>query len=310
MRYVVFGAAGFIGSHLVDRLTADEAPVVAVDLKLPSARNPSAQISWVELDAANPFDVEHILEPDDIVFALTGGAIPDPGKSDPRSQLDQTVGAALTLLEACRRRGVRRVLFPSSGGTVYGVPKQLPIDETHPTEPISAYGVQKLTVEKYLKVYRKLYNLDSVILRIANPFGPRQDPFKGQGLIAALAYRGLNRLAIEVWGDGKVIRDYLYIEDLVDAIARLARYDGDHRIFNVGSGVGVSVLDVIDQLESILGRSSLDLRWMPARAFDAPANVLSISRISSETGWSPRTSIADGIVRQLDWLREARLKAP
>ena len=303
MRHVVLGAAGFIGSHLVDRLSAQGKTTVAVDLK-GSAREPSSPgVTWFEVDAHEPFHIEHILEPGDHVYTMTAGGLPDAGTADPRAQLDQTVGAMLRCLEACRRRSVGRVLFPSSGGTVYGVAKTLPIDEASPTDPVSAYGIHKLSVEKYLALYRHLHGLDSIVMRIANPFGPRQDPLKGQGLIAALSHRALNQLPIEIWGDGRTIRDYIYIDDLIDGILCLSDYQGPERLFNIGSGVGASINDIIARLESILSQTRFDIRWKPARAFDAPANILSIDRITSETGWVPRTSLTDGMVLQLDWLR-------
>ena len=262
------------------------------------------------MDASNPAALDTILQPGDVIYMLAGGALPDAGQANPRLQLDQTVGGALSLLDACCRASVGRVIFASSGGTVYGPHLRLPIDESHPTEPISAYGVQKLAVEKYLAVYRKLHGLDSIVTRIANPFGPRQDPFKGQGLIAALAYKALHGDPIEVWGDGEVVRDYVFVEDLADALAGLADYRGPMTLFNIGTGVGVSVNRVIEMLSGHFGKSSLKLVYRPSRAFDIPVNVLAIDRIYSEIGWRPRTSFDDGVRRQIAWLQQSGLRRP
>jgi UDP-glucose 4-epimerase len=296
---------GFMGYPLALRLAEFGHEVVGVDRHIDVGTDATTQgVSWVESEIDEFTNLVTILKPNDFVYAFTGGAIPDPGRNRPREQLDQTVGALLSLLEACRERRIGRLVYPSSGGTVYGRHRYLPIDEHHPTDPLSAYGVQKLAAEKYLAVYNRLYDLDSFVLRIGNPYGPRQDPHKGQGLIAAFIYKALTGRPVEIWGDGESIRDYLYIDDVVDAIISVSYYPGKERIFNIGSGEGRSVNAIVRSLQDILGINAAEISWRPARAFDAPANVLDAALARRELGWRVTTPLEEGLRRQIEWIRD------
>lgn len=298
-RHLVFGAAGFIGLRVAERLAAQGCVVLGVD----QIARAGAGFAWAQASFADRAALRDLLREGDIAYLLVGGGLPDAGNANPRRQLDETVGATLDFLETCREAKVARVLFPSSGGTVYGAPKHTPIDEDHPTEPIAAYGVQKLALEKYLAVYRHLHGLDSIVMRIANPFGPRQNPVTGQGLVAALARRALDGREIEIWGDGEVVRDYIFIDDAADAIAALGLYQGPARVFNVGAGVGRSVNQVVAALTAAVG--PLNVVYRPGRPFDVPVSVLDIARVTRETGWTPRVSFEDGLARTLAWMRAA-----
>lgn len=304
VRHVVIGAGGFIGGNLVRHLCAARHDVLAVDQDAGAAgRLAGLGAACVTAGVDSREAAAELLKPGDIVHLLSGGALPDDRGADARRELDQTVGATLSVLDGCVAAGVRRVIFPSSGGTIYGPPVRTPIAEDHPTDPISAYGVQKLAVEKYLAVYRRLKGLDSVVARIANPFGPGQDPSRGQGLVASLVQRALAGRRIEIWGDGEVVRDYLYIDDLCAALSALAAYEGGERVFNIGSGAGRSVNQVIEALATAAPELTLDVARLPGRAFDVPVSVLDVTRISRETDWRPATGFAEGLARTLDWQR-------
>src|SRR5262249_41635234 len=147
----------------------------------------------------------------------------------------KSVIPSLALLDIARKRGVKRIVFVSSGGTVYGAAKEIPTPETAPTDPITAYGIGKLMIEKYLALHERLHGLSFRVLRVANPFGPFQQSDKGQGLIAALLARALRGEPIEIWGDGSVVRDYVFVEDVIDALQAAARDESAERIFNIGS---------------------------------------------------------------------------
>lgn len=168
-------------------------------------------------------------------------------------------------------------MFLSSGGTVYGIPKYLPIDELHPTDPLCSYGISKLTIEKYLDLYRLLYGIDYVVLRISNLYGERQRLIAAQGAAAVFLGKALKGEKVTIWGDGSVARDYIYIADVIDSLIAVMNYFGKERIFNVGSGVARTLLELIEVIESVAGRK-VDLEFKPSRTFDVPVNSLDIRR--------------------------------
>ena len=189
---------------------------------------------------------------------------------------------------------------------MYGVPAAVPVSEQAPTNPISAYGINKLMVEKYLQLYATtLGGPSAVTLRVSNPYGPFQSPFRRQGLVAALIETVLAGRPVEIWGDGQVVRDYLYVGDLVDAMVAASLYEGPEPVLNVGSGVGRSVLDVVDSVCAVLGRRPPAVIHKPSRRADVPANVLDITRVRQALSWTPRTEWREGLRCTADWISKA-----
>jgi UDP-glucose 4-epimerase len=296
-RCVVLGAAGFIGKNLCDGLQAHGARIVGLGRGL---NTPSKSIEWhcVGLEATD--SLEELLQQDDIVFHLASSTTPG-SQVTPDIDIATNVTPAVRLFEACSRKRVARVVFLSSGGTVYGPNVQLPTPEDAPTNPISWYGVQKLTIEKYLAVYHRLHALDFVALRVANPFGPHQVKTQ-QGLVASVIRHALTDRPVQIFGDGLVTRDYIYVADVVEAILHAAVIDEPEapRIYNVGTGVGRSVLDVIKTVEAVHGRS-LKVTRLPSRPIDVPASTLDISRARKHLGWSPKTDWEQAIRFSYAW---------
>jgi UDP-glucose 4-epimerase len=245
----------------------------------------------------------------DIVYHLIHATTPQSANVDMAEDVRQTVIASLELLEVCRHVGVKRVVFVSSGGVIYGPTGVIPTPETAPTDPITAYGVSKLAIEKYLGLYQHLYGLEYRVLRVANPFGPFQVARKNQGVVGALISRALKDDWTEIWGDGSVVRDYIFVEDVVDALAAAAVDESNTRVFNIGTGHGRSLREVIGAIESLLGKP-LRIEWRAARPVDVPASVVSIERARESLGWAPKTSFEDGLRHTIAWwrdrLREAR----
>jgi UDP-glucose 4-epimerase len=240
-----------------------------------------------------------------LVFHLASDSIPETSNRNPTADLFRNVGSTLNLLDLCCAEGVDKVIFASSGGTVYGVAQgESVINENAPTNPISAYGVTKLTIEKYLAVYKRLHNLDYHVLRISNAYGPGQSPHKRQGLVATILHRALTRQTLEIWGDGEIVRDYLHIRDVARAFLYATQYKGDFRVMNVGSGVGLSVNRVIKDIEVALGDTAISRRYVPGRVEDVPRNVLDIALIGSETSWRPEISWTEGLLETASWMRE------
>ena len=212
---------------------------------------------------------------------------------------------SILLLEQCRAARVRKVVFASSGGTVYGIPSVVPTPEGAGTAPISAYGINKLMIERYLELFRHLYGLDYHVLRIANPYGAGQSPFKRQGVVAAMLHRALSGFAIELWGTGEVTRDFIHVDDVSSAFMAAARYDGPHRTMNVGSGQGRSLKQLVADVRAVLRHPSLEVVRKGARAADVPVSILDTGLIRGETGWRPRVDWLDGLAGTAGWMRRA-----
>ena len=300
-RCLVLGAGGFIGANLCDGLLAAGALVTGLG-RPPRGRDPPADVAWIEGDFGDAFRLRDACAGAEVVFHLLGGGLPANSNLDPVADALGAIPPSLRLLEACRDARVRRLVFVSSGGTVYGAAGAEPIAETAATDPISAYGVGKLAIEKYIQVFHHLHGQDYAILRVANPYGPHQLPGRAQGLIGALMQKVVGGEAIEIWGDGSVVRDFLHVDDLVAAMIRVAATKGPC-LYNVGSGVGRSVRSILDDVAAIAGARMPEVRYLPARAADVPVSILSIDRIARETGWRPTTSWSAGLRSTYDWVR-------
>ena len=304
-RVAVLGGLGFIGSHICRQLVACGYAVRAFD-KLYALRtlieDIEGDVEIVEGDIARPDDVLSVVSDVDTVIHLIHTTVPGSSMKDPAYDISSNVIASVRWLSRLHETKIRRILYVSSGGTVYGLPRTNPIDETHPTDPISSYGITKLAIEKYVALYASMFDIDYCLLRPSNVYGAGQRLHIGQGVIGVLADRVLRGESLELWGTGKSLRDYLYIDDLVAATMALISYTGQHRIFNISSGKGSSVLDLITILRDQLS-FTLKIEHKPDRVFDVPANVLDSSRLQTETGWQPRVGLEEGIARTIEWLR-------
>ena len=298
-RCLVLGGGGFIGTNLCCALLAAGAVVTGYGRR-PRLRQPDHH--WIEGDFEDSAGVKAAIAVSDIVFHLLGSADPGGSNVDPGNEVRRWLPASVHVLEACRdqQRSIR-VLFLSSGGTVYRPHLPLPIAEDAPTDPISAYGIGKLTVEKYCDLFRRLYGLDCCVLRVANPYGPFQDPGRGQGIVAKLIHRTLTGQPIEIWGDGLIVRDFIFVDDVVDAIITASSKLGVPGPINIGSGVGRTLLSLVDDVESIVDREA-HLRFLDARSADSPANILDIRAAAATLGWAPHTDWMDGLAATRDWI--------
>lgn len=303
MRCLVLGAGGFIGQHLVDELLASGQEVVAYDRaeSLRGIGDKHPQVKFISGDFQREDNWGDILQGVKVCYHLISTSVPKSSNDDPISDVTGNVVGTLRLLEAVRRHNVR-IVFTSSGGTVYGTLKGEVVSEDHPTDPLCSYGITKLTIEKYLQLYRELYGVSSVVLRIANPYGPGQRPDSIQGVIGVFFGRILRNHVVDVWGDGSVIRDYVFVKDVASAMRAAASYGGRRTVFNVGSGCGVSVLEILAAIEDVSGKKA-DVIYHPPRGFDIPKSVLDISGAKAELGWSPRVSLHEGLEQTIDWMR-------
>ncbi len=301
VRCLVLGAGGFIGTNLCRTLIAGGAKVRGFgrSLQFPAQL---AGVDWIRGSLGEYPDFAALVGESQVVFDLIGSGLPDSSNRNPASDVTRSILTTIELLEACRQTQVRRIVFVSSGGTVYGISQQTPIPESAPTEPISAYGIGKLAIEKYLGLYRHLYGLDYTVLRVANPYGPFQTAHRQQGVIAAFVQKALDGSALEIWGDGTVVRDFIHIDDVTRAMLTVLSYNGPHHVFNVGSGVGRSVNEILADIQAVLGRGVLRKIYRSGRQADVPVNVLDIGLIRRETGWAPQTDWLDGLRGTVGWL--------
>lgn len=297
-RCVVYGGGGFIGSHVAEELLKHGIRVSVFDKRNASRQNVAHiadAIDFVEGDFMNPVDQRDALRGHDYAIHLIGTTIPATSNQNPVYDVESNLISTLRFLDACVTQKIRRAIFVSSGGTVYGSPGKLPIREDHPTDPMCSYGIVKLAIEKYFGLYRQ-QGLDYVILRLANPFGERQNPRAGQGLIVSLLHDIKDGKVVEVWGDGTTIRDFFYVKDGANAIVRALKYAGSHKVFNIASGKGLSVNRVLDEFRKTL-RLVFDVKYLPSRSFDVDRNVLDISLARKELKWKPETSLTLGLQR-------------
>lgn len=314
-RCVVLGGGGFLGTHLCRRLSATGFDVRSFGHHWTSSlRLPGVDV--VNGNFADRDAVAAALEGFDIAFHLIHSTVPFSSNLDVTGDLRDNLIPTLAFLDLARQVGIKRVVFLSSGGTVYGRPSAVPTEETAPTDPIVAYGICKLAIEKYLFLYQHHFGLDYRILRVANPFGPFQVARKGQGLVAEVISRAIKNEPIEVWGDGSAVRDFIFVDDVIDAIVAAATDTGEERLFNVGSGNGRSVRNVLAAVEHALGRP-LDIVWKGGRPVDVPVSILSIARARDVLGWEPKTAFEAGISKTIAWWQDnsdlaaaATLQAP
>lgn len=304
MRCLVLGGGGFLGSHLCDALVARRYSVRILEKYGICKDNISHLLDKTELlegDFTDSNCLEDAIRGIDVIFHLVSTTLPKTSNDNIVCDISTNLVPTLSLLEIARRRNVRKIIFFSSGGTVYGIPKTIPISEEHPTNPICSYGIHKLAIEKYLYLYYHSYGLDYTVLRIANPYGERQNCRGNQGAVSVFSYKAIRKDPVEIWGDGLIIRDYIYVGDVVKAAIAALNYTGDHKIYNIGSGIGLSLLDVVNGIEGILGYR-LDVQFKQSRGIDVPANILDTSKAKQELAWVPEISFHDGLMKTIKYI--------
>ncbi len=299
---LVTGASGFLGRHLVEALLAEGCTVVGFDISTPDTSDDHLQ--WVTGSFLDGELLRDALQDCEVIFHLASTTLPKSSNDDPGHDVATNLQGAIGLLDQAVAAGVSKVVFISSGGTVYGVPRQLPVPEDHVTHPTCSYGIVKLAIEKYLYLYHQMHGLDTCSLRLSNPYGEYQRPDTGQGVIAALCHRALHGETIEIWGDGSVVRDFIYVKDAVAAMLKAMEVECAGQAFNIGSGTGTSINQVIDQIE-LASACTVKRDYKPGRGFDVPEIYLDISKASRDLNWQPLVSMEEGLARLFDWARKA-----
>jgi len=254
------------------------------------------------LDFCEANQVRPLLDGVDVVLHMACTQFPAESNLDPYFDVISNIGGTVKLLELCVDAGVKRFIYMSSGGTVYGIPKTTPIGESHEKSPDCSYGIAKLSVEHYLRLFMKLHGISTCAIRLANPYGRYQNPHSTQGAVAVFVNRVLNGQEIVVWGDGSVRRDFIYVDDFVSALMKLMYAREVAGPLNIGSGRAVSIGELLAIIEREVGRKATVI-YKPSRAMDVPVNYLDISAAKEKLGWAPAVVLEEGISRTVAWQR-------
>ena len=302
MKALVTGGAGFIGSHLVDRLIEDGHSVVILDnLSTGKRENSNPKAIFHQTDISED-DICPIFQKGEfeVLFHLAAQVDVRKSVADPIFDLKTNVIGTLRLLECCKEFGVKKVIFSSSGGVIYGE-TQNPATEINPPHPLSPYGVSKFTGEHYLKYYGNNHDFEYTILRYANVYGPRQDPFGEAGVVGIFSKQMLNGEDPTLYGFGKMVRDYVYVGDVVNAtMDSIAK--GDNEVFNIGTGIGTSVNELFLKMKVITGFPGNSI-YKPTRPGELERSILNPEKGKRFLGWQAKTPLEEGLKKTVEWFR-------
>ena len=299
-RILVTGGSGFIGKHLVERLLDLGHRVLVLDIAAPEIAHQN--MDFTSGSFLDPDMIEGAMKDVDVLYHLAATKFPQKANAEPLIDISENIVGSARLFQSAVENDVGRVIFCSSGGTVYGETNAVPIHEDQPTNPIAAYGVSKLSIENYLSFFGRQSDMKTVSLRVANPYGPKQNIQNAQGALTTFCNKASLGQKIEIWGDGSVERDYIFIHDVIDAFTACLDADLDGRPINIGSGTGVSLNTILEQIRDVYG-AKLDVKYLPGRAFDVPKNYLDINRAAQVLNWTPRTPLRAGIAMTLEYMR-------
>jgi UDP-glucose 4-epimerase len=306
LKILVTGGAGFIGSHIVDALIEKGHKVVVLDdLSSGSVKNLPRRIRFIKLDVrSNNVGTLFLEENFDAVYHLAAQMDVRKSVADPKFDASVNVLGGLNLLECCAKYNVKKVIFASTGGAIYGEQDYFPADEKHPLRPLSPYGVAKLSFEQYLFYYKEIYGVDYISLRFANIYGPRQNPHGEAGVVAIFTTKFLKGETPVINGDGKQTRDYVYVGDIVDANIRALDHSGTG-IFNLGTGIETDVNMLFRQLRDLTGSNCEEIHG-PAKKGEQLRSVLDNSLAKDVLGWKPKVSLEQGLKETVDYFKKDR----
>jgi UDP-glucose 4-epimerase len=307
MNILVLGGGGFIGCHLVEDLVAAGHFVTVMGRSRLSSRPLGPEVHYVSGELADSKLMRKVLQDVDAVAHLVSSTVPSTGDKDPGRDVEVNLLGTLSLLEDMAACGVKRILYLSSGGTVYGRPQEIPIPEGHILDPICSYGVVKVAIESYLKLYETKVGLQPIVIRASNPYGPYQGNLGVQGIIGTYLNLALKHQPIEIWGDGSTIRDYIHVKDLTGLCAAALQSD-KIGTYNGGSGTGTSVLHIAEVVQEITG-NPIPIVYKPHRSLDVPVSVLDVERAKMDFDWSPKIGLREGIAGVWSWLKENQAKS-
>ncbi|MBT6774425.1 NAD-dependent epimerase/dehydratase family protein [Candidatus Woesearchaeota archaeon] len=302
MKVLVTGGAGFIGSHVVDKLIEQEHQVIVVDnLSTGKEINLQNNIKLINIDVSSS-ELSNVFEEHqpEIVIHLAAQINVNKSIQNPKLDAETNILGTINILEHCRKHKIKKIIYAASAAQ-FGNPQYLPIDENHPFQPLSPYGLSKSVVESYLKLYSRLYNLNHTILRYANVYGPRQNSDAEGGVIAIFSQQSLNNQQLSIFGDGKQTRDFIYVEDVAEATVLMLN-KGNNQIYNLGSGKEISLNNLINLFKDIL-QKDISLNYVEARKGDIKKNYYSIEKIKNECSFLPKINLKEGLTKTINYFK-------
>ena len=300
MTILLLGGNGFIGGHVAHELAKRGHSVRLFDRATGSRPLRDTYVEQVRGDYRDPFAVAEALEGIDVVFHAVSSTVPSTSNLDPIADIQENLIPSVQLLRTMVEAKVNRIVFLSSGGTIYGNTSAPAIKEDHPRRPICSYGIVKAAIENYLRMFQELKGMKCCILRPSNPYGPWQRHHGVQGVIATFLRRVLEKKSLVVWGSGEVSRDYIYISDLAELCVR-AIEKGASGVYNAGSGIPYSINDVIQTIREETG-AAVTINHQESRDCDVKASVLDCTSAQAEFDWRPRICLRDGVRLLWSWL--------
>lgn len=309
MKVLVTGGTGFIGSFVVEALLNDnhEVVIIANSRQLPDyLQSVANRITYFQGDFGETDVLEKALPGCNAVIHLAWSTVPKQTKGVTAYEFSSNINSSIILIEKCIDFVIDKFIFISSGGTVYGLPDHIPVTELHGTNPISNYGLGKLTMEKLLHLYHYTHHINYTVLRVSNAYGERQNLYKNQGVIGVWLKSILQHKKIEIWGDGSVVRDYVYVMDVAAAVISALNLIKGTAVYNIGAGKGYSLNEIITAISNTIG-ISFEVNYKPSRNFDVPINILSITKAKTEIGYHPTIDLSEGISRTWKWIGEQNI---
>lgn len=305
MRSCIIGGAGFLGSHLVYALRGTGRDVIVIGRSARDAIKLPPGVAYLQGDIQNRAFITGALQGVDELVDLAYSSVPKTSFENPIQDIVDNLPGSVTLFDVASGMNLRKMVFVSSGGTIYGEALQLPLSETHPTNPISPYGITKLALEKYAQIYHRMQQLPILSVRPSNPYGERQKPYVGQGFIATAMASILSNQEILVFGQQGTIRDYIYVKDVAQALVCALDQGLPGESYNIGSTVGRSNLEVLNEISRFALASGIQpkITHVEPRSFDVDTNVLDTEKLRTLSGWLPTTDFSEGIARTWDWYR-------
>jgi UDP-glucose 4-epimerase len=294
IKCLVVGGSGFLGSDLIIHLINNKFDVIGF------CRNPipenlrkfigSGELTWKEGDYSNKEQIEEIINEIDYLFHLACDSVPKTSNENIKLDLKNNLIPSIQLIEMATAAKIKKFIFYSSGGAIYGNQGNKDLSENCTLQPISSYGIHKLTIEKYLSLYEYIGGLNYSIMRVGNPYGTNKNQKKGHGVVGVFLEKIKKNELIEIWGDGTIVRDYIHVQDIADAAIKIINYQGKFRVFNIGSGVGFSINDLLEIMIKNT-KNLVKITYLDKRVVDVEKNILDITLAKKELGWKPNNSI-------------------
>jgi len=307
MNVLVIGGNGFIGSHLIDCLVENNHSVRVFDHGHEKFRSPNPKIDYRIGDVREGTSLYEAMLNIDVVFHLASASVPSSSNLDIEMDITKNVFPTLAVLDNMVKLGIKKIVYFSSGGAIYGEAVELPLKETFALNPISSYGITKLAIENYIKLYNRNHSIDYLIIRPSNPYGPRQGHFLAQGVISTFLRKTNANEGITIYGDGCNKKDYIFVKDLVQYVYSLF-FKSKSGIYNIGSGNSVSINKIVSLIEEITLKKS-EIKFVESKNYDVKDFTLDVSKVKEAIEKEYNTDIKDGIEKTWDWLKsESSLK--